>query len=202
MGALMEHRWVLPNYIHLQVWTKLIPQRRRSVQRFRIHDWGSVGSKNRSLGGSRACTNGRELTYCFKVLMPSHFVVQLAFKSPKRSWEWYEEPGNESRLKRFAAAMEGSSKADPPDAILQGSSTPSLSTIRYWTFWIGSKASSGPIYLVILWSLTWEVGSATGAWKCSNRIPAWNLLSRTDRLSLNKLRRYVRCWGLVPLMTQ
>ncbi|KAJ8462634.1 hypothetical protein ONZ45_g17866 [Pleurotus djamor] len=46
--------------------------------------------------------------------------MMYAFKSTKPSWEWYEEPENEHRLKRFAAAMEGTSKADPPNAILLG----------------------------------------------------------------------------------
>ncbi|KAF9494774.1 O-methyltransferase [Pleurotus eryngii] len=51
---------------------------------------------------------------------PQDAPMMLAFKSSKPSWEWYEEPGNEYRLKRFAAAMEGSSKADPPNAIHLG----------------------------------------------------------------------------------
>ncbi|KAF8988608.1 O-methyltransferase-domain-containing protein, partial [Cyathus striatus] len=38
----------------------------------------------------------------------------------KAPFEWYEEPENEYRLHRFAAAMEGSARLDPPNAILQG----------------------------------------------------------------------------------
>ncbi|KAF4566231.1 hypothetical protein EYR40_001952 [Pleurotus pulmonarius] len=51
---------------------------------------------------------------------PKDAPMMLAFKSSKPSWEWYEEPGNEYRLKRFAAAMEGTSRADPPNAIHLG----------------------------------------------------------------------------------
>lgn len=57
---------------------------------------------------------------CYGTLHSSRRRVQLAFKSSKPSWEWYEEPGNEYRLKRFAAAMEGTSRADPPNAIHLG----------------------------------------------------------------------------------
>ncbi|KAJ8501510.1 hypothetical protein ONZ45_g12125 [Pleurotus djamor] len=51
---------------------------------------------------------------------PEDSPMMFAFKSNKPCWEWFEEPGNEHRLKRFAAAMEGSSKADPPNAIHMG----------------------------------------------------------------------------------
>ncbi|GJJ14339.1 hypothetical protein Clacol_008603 [Clathrus columnatus] len=44
----------------------------------------------------------------------------LLFKTDKSCFDWFEEPGNEFRLKRFAAAMEGTSKFDPPNAILSG----------------------------------------------------------------------------------
>jgi hypothetical protein len=43
-----------------------------------------------------------------------------AFRTKKHVFEWYEEPGNEHRHKRFMAAMEGASKLDPPNAILSG----------------------------------------------------------------------------------
>ncbi|KAF9459996.1 O-methyltransferase [Collybia nuda] len=49
-----------------------------------------------------------------------HSPMGVAFKYNKPSWEWYENPGNEYRVKRFMAAMEGSTKFDPPNAILQG----------------------------------------------------------------------------------
>ncbi|SJL09154.1 uncharacterized protein ARMOST_12530 [Armillaria ostoyae] len=42
------------------------------------------------------------------------------FKTDKNMFDWYEEPGNEYRLKRFSAAMEGMAKLDPPNAILAG----------------------------------------------------------------------------------
>ncbi|KAF9490045.1 S-adenosyl-L-methionine-dependent methyltransferase [Pleurotus eryngii] len=48
---------------------------------------------------------------------PKDAPMMLSFKSSKPSWEWYEGPGNEYRLRRFAVAMEGTSGADPPDAI-------------------------------------------------------------------------------------
>ncbi|PFH49323.1 hypothetical protein AMATHDRAFT_147951 [Amanita thiersii Skay4041] len=51
---------------------------------------------------------------------PEHAPLCVAFKTNKPSWEWYEEPENAFRLKRFAAAMAGSAKLDPPNAILQG----------------------------------------------------------------------------------
>lgn len=44
----------------------------------------------------------------------------MAFKTNKSLWEWFEEPGNEYRLKRFAAAMNGSASFDPPNAITLG----------------------------------------------------------------------------------
>ncbi|KAK0443062.1 O-methyltransferase-domain-containing protein, partial [Desarmillaria tabescens] len=40
------------------------------------------------------------------------------FKTDKQMFDRYEEPGNEFRLKRFASAMEGAAKLDPPNAIL------------------------------------------------------------------------------------
>ena len=52
---------------------------------------------------------------------------QVAFKSTKTAWDWYEEPGNEYRLTRYNSAMDGSTKADPPNAILQGEDLTSLS---------------------------------------------------------------------------
>ncbi len=45
---------------------------------------------------------------------------QYVFKTDKNMFDWYEEPGNEYRLKRFSAAMEGAAKLDPPNAILAG----------------------------------------------------------------------------------
>lgn len=45
---------------------------------------------------------------------------QYAFKYTGSSWDWYEEPGNELRLKRFTAAMHGSTKTEHPDGILHG----------------------------------------------------------------------------------
>jgi ubiquinone/menaquinone biosynthesis C-methylase UbiE len=41
----------------------------------------------------------------------------VGLKVKKSIWEWYEEPGNEYRLKRFNAAMSGTTKLDPPNAI-------------------------------------------------------------------------------------
>ncbi|KAK0200674.1 O-methyltransferase [Desarmillaria ectypa] len=43
-----------------------------------------------------------------------------AYKTEKHMFEWYDDPGNEFRLKRFASAMEGAAKLDPPNAILSG----------------------------------------------------------------------------------
>ncbi|KAK0437893.1 O-methyltransferase [Armillaria borealis] len=43
-----------------------------------------------------------------------------AFKTDKSLFDWYEELGNEFRLKRFSAAMEGAAKLDPPNATLAG----------------------------------------------------------------------------------
>jgi len=51
----------------------------------------------------------------------------IAFKTKKYGFDWFEEPGNEFRLKRFAAAMEGASRVDPPNAILSGFKWESLS---------------------------------------------------------------------------
>jgi O-methyltransferase domain len=42
---------------------------------------------------------------------------QVAFKTKKHIWEWFEEPGNEYRLKRFGVAMAGTTKIGPPNAI-------------------------------------------------------------------------------------
>ncbi|KAF8989681.1 O-methyltransferase [Cyathus striatus] len=49
-----------------------------------------------------------------------HTPLAVAFKSKSPPFEWYEEPGNEYRLNRFTAAMEGSARFDPPNAILEG----------------------------------------------------------------------------------
>jgi O-methyltransferase domain len=45
---------------------------------------------------------------------------QVAFRMKKHMWEWFEEPGNEYRLKRFGVAMTGTMKLDPPNAIHLG----------------------------------------------------------------------------------
>jgi hypothetical protein len=37
-------------------------------------------------------------------------------------WEWFEQPGNEKRLRRFGAAMKGTTLLHPPKEIVHGSS--------------------------------------------------------------------------------
>ncbi|KIY48412.1 S-adenosyl-L-methionine-dependent methyltransferase [Fistulina hepatica ATCC 64428] len=46
--------------------------------------------------------------------------LALAFKTDKTLFEWYEEPENLYRHKRYEVAMTGSVKLDVPDAILRG----------------------------------------------------------------------------------
>jgi hypothetical protein len=41
----------------------------------------------------------------------------VALKIKKPVWEWLEAPENEYRLKRFSAAMGGTARLDPPNAI-------------------------------------------------------------------------------------
>lgn len=53
---------------------------------------------------------------------PNEAALQVAFKTSLPLWGWYESEGNEYRFQRFSIGMEGSKRAAPPNAILEGSS--------------------------------------------------------------------------------
>lgn len=44
----------------------------------------------------------------------------LALKTDAKMWDWYEEPGNEWRARRFTAAMKGGADRFPPSIFTDG----------------------------------------------------------------------------------
>ncbi|KII87317.1 hypothetical protein PLICRDRAFT_699701 [Plicaturopsis crispa FD-325 SS-3] len=50
----------------------------------------------------------------------SQTAANLAFKIDGNFFSWLEQPGNSQRLHRFGIAMDGATKFDSPDAIIQG----------------------------------------------------------------------------------
>ena len=54
---------------------------------------------------------------------PTQAPWNLAFKTNKRLFEWYDDKENERRKMRFSAAMAETAKMESTDAILQGSCT-------------------------------------------------------------------------------
>lgn len=53
---------------------------------------------------------------------PMHAPFNLAFNTTIPYFEWLEQPGNESRLRRFGPAMTGTAAWEVPGAIIAGQS--------------------------------------------------------------------------------
>lgn len=51
---------------------------------------------------------------------PQHASVCRAFQLKEPIWNWWEQPENIGRLRRFGAAMSGTNKMQPPQTILSG----------------------------------------------------------------------------------
>lgn len=53
-------------------------------------------------------------------VQPTETPWNIAFKTDKPLFVWYDEPENEERQKRFSVALAGTTKMEPADAILAG----------------------------------------------------------------------------------
>ena len=51
---------------------------------------------------------------------PTEAPFNIAYKTEKPVFAWYDEKENEEKKIRFGIAMEGTTRMEPPDAILQG----------------------------------------------------------------------------------
>ena len=55
-----------------------------------------------------------------KLFSASGAAFQKAFNTEKDYFAWLEQPGNEYRLIRYGACIQGTSLWDPPETIVQG----------------------------------------------------------------------------------
>lgn len=51
---------------------------------------------------------------------PTDTSLNRAFHMSSNLFEWYEQPENSLRFKRFSSAMDGARRVSPPEAVLQG----------------------------------------------------------------------------------
>ena len=66
---------------------------------------------------------------------PTETSYNLALKTDKALWEWFEEKGNEPRLLRFGFTMEGMKNAGPQNAIVEGACVPKPKDKRVLLVW-------------------------------------------------------------------